>query len=425
MDVSRPPTRRVSRSSLLILSLIVLFGLLGRQFDRCLPRHLWTVSLRSQKAFLRQHLTPRRPEPHTVEAHTLATPTDGSRQIDVYACKPAWPETGPEQLYRLHTSASQPITLTLSYPATPGLDLDVFLLAHSDPEQCYGADASLSVSDLPPGDHLIVIDGYNGSAGDYALSVDCDEPPFATATPTYTPVPTATPTPTVSPTPTPTPGPTPTRPHLTYYAYLPTQGRTFPPPTPEPTTIVFQPGADGYEGVADSYLDAWANTANYANVDRMFLRQPDIMAPIIRFALTSLPSNAVVVEAKLSLWAISQSNDNPATVGLYQLNRSWNANEVTWQQATTEQTWNQPGANGVPSDRSDHPYDVQEVSQTAQWYEWDLTALVSSWLFDPASNDGLVLKAFAEPRVLYAFASADYNNPEARPKLTIRYWTRP
>ncbi len=351
--------------------------------------------------------------------------TGGDRKIDSYPypCRPDWPETGPEHFYRLQTTASQPLTLTLSHAPLPGVDLDLFLFVNGDFEQCHGADASLNIQSLPPGDHLIAVDGFNDSEGPYTLQVSCDQPPFATPTPTDTPPASATPTPTVRPTSTPTPTTTPTRVPLAYYGFFPSELRGHPQPTPQPETLTLQPSDDGYKGLADSYLNAWEISANYANVDRLLLRQPDVMFPILRFELVGLPANAHIVEATLSLWALSQSNDNVAVVDLYQLNRAWTPSQVTWQQAVQGTPWGKPGAGAVPSDRYGLPHSQQAVGEIGVWQTWDMAPLVQSWLFDPAANHGILLKAQSEARVQYAFASAEYNNPGARPKLTIRFWT--
>lgn len=349
----------------------------------------------------------------------------GVNQIETYGCRPDWPETGPEHYYELNISQTQPITLTLSHASDPDLDLDLFLLEDADPDRCYADDASLVIPALEPGQYTIVIDGYDGSQGPYVLNVECSEQPLATATPTATSIATATPTPTTSPSVTPTPTATPTRTHLTYYHYLPSQQRRYPPPTPQPTTIVLQSGVDGYDGVVDTHINAWDPQANYANLDRLRLRQTDIMAPLIRFDLSVLPANAHIVDAQLSLWSLNRSNDNSATVGAYLLNRTWHAQQATWLQATATQVWSLPGANAAPEDRNATPYVTAEVSETKHWYDWDVTALVQDWVRNPAGDNGVILKAFEIPKVQYDFASSEYNTPAARPKLTIRYWTPP
>lgn len=345
----------------------------------------------------------------------------GVRQTDVYPCRPDWSETGPEIRYRLHTSASQALTLTLTH--LPGIDLDLFLLPDGDMAHCLASDATLGLHDLPPGDHIIAIDGFAGSQGFYSLLVACNEQPFATPTPTDTPAFTPTPTPTLFPTPTSTATPTPYRPPFSYETHFPRQSLRYPPPTPQPQTIVLQPGRSGYDGLDDSYISAWEPAANYASADRLSLRQPDVMAPVLRFRLDGVPAKAHVVAARLGLWALTSSNDNPASAQLFVLNRGWNPGQVSWQQAAAGAPWQQAGANGVPQDRSGASQDQQQVVETGQWYTWDVTALIQAWLLDPSSNNGVVIKALAEPKVVYAFAAADYHNQEARPQLSISFWT--
>jgi len=351
----------------------------------------------------------------------------GVNQIETYGCKPDWPETGPEHYYELNITQSQPITLTLSHGSD--IDLDLFLLEEGDPDRCYPANASLVLPALAPGNYTISIDGYAGSQGPYALNIDCSEQPLATSTPTATPPATATPTPTTSPTATPTPTVTPTRTHLTYYSYLPSLQQRYPPPTPQPTTVVLQQGVEGYNGVVDTHINSWDSQANYANVDRLWLRQADSlenrMSPLIHFDLSDLPADAHIVEASLNLRTLTRSNGNTATAGVYLLNRSWLAEQATWLRATESQLWSVPGANASPDDRSSFPYDTVEVNELQQWYEWNITAMVQDWLQNPESNNGIILNAFAVPKVQYNFASSEYNNPQARPKLKIRYWTPP
>ena len=152
------------------------------------------------------------------------------RRIDQYPCRPDWPETGPEQLYSFQPTAAGPITITLSHPPLPNLDLDLFLLEETNPTHCYAADASLHLTSLAPGSYLIAIDSFGGDGGPFTLEVDCDSLPLATATSTATPqpTPTATPTPTITP--------TRSKSHTTA-TYPPSSNRIpFPPPSPPPSS---------------------------------------------------------------------------------------------------------------------------------------------------------------------------------------------
>lgn len=127
--------------------------------------------------------------------------TQGNHQgVSQYGCR-IWNESGPEQVYVLNTTVTQTITATLSdFP--PLIDLDVFILSDPNPSACVGVtnDTFAVVTNAPPGTYYIVVDGFEGDSGPYALDISCPlEPQQATATPTLTPTPTMTATPTVTP----------------------------------------------------------------------------------------------------------------------------------------------------------------------------------------------------------------------------------
>lgn len=101
--------------------------------------------------------------------------TDGwPARIDRYsACRPYWPERGPEAIYHLQLTNTTDLFASLFYDAA-AVDLDLFLLDGPDPADCRaGEDASLAMPSLPAGDYYLVVDGYEGSAGPYQLQIHC------------------------------------------------------------------------------------------------------------------------------------------------------------------------------------------------------------------------------------------------------------
>jgi hypothetical protein len=105
---------------------------------------------------------------------------------------PAWPETGPEDVYVLHKTVTSNLTVALE--CAPGDDLDVFLLVEPDPEAVVAqGDSSLAYTGLGPGLYYVVVDGYNGDMGPYRLSINCEGEPTPTPTNTSWPTPTNTP----------------------------------------------------------------------------------------------------------------------------------------------------------------------------------------------------------------------------------------
>ena len=108
-------------------------------------------------------------------------------QINQYACRPDWLESGPERIYALSLAAGEPVQLELIYPPQ-GPDLDIFLLSGALPSMCqaYG-DRFLSHTTNTAGLYYLVVDGYQGAIGSFELNVACPDRP--------TPTPVATPTP--------------------------------------------------------------------------------------------------------------------------------------------------------------------------------------------------------------------------------------
>lgn len=108
--------------------------------------------------------------------------------VNVYDCVSWWPETGPEKVYRLTLPEATQVDALL---AGASADLDLFLLTGASPASCvaYG-DSGLS-STVGPGSVYVVVDGFDGAAGSFHLSVWCplQPTPGPTHTPTVTPTP--------------------------------------------------------------------------------------------------------------------------------------------------------------------------------------------------------------------------------------------
>ena len=226
------------------------------------------------------------------------------------------------------------------------------------------------------------------------------------------------PTPTTVPTATSTPLPTSTkRPSATP---LPTPTGTLPTPTPgqvyTPTPI---PGAARFDPVADTYLDQWAPTTNYASSPKLIVRQGDIKAPLIRFDLTSLPPNAVIDRAILSLSVLDRTNPGQLTVTAYKVLRSWDEQQCTWQQAAEGQAWTLAGCNDPSRDRSDVVADEVTLTDVGRWYDLDLTSLVQDWVRESNTNQGLVLKGSGSASVEYGFYSSNHSSEAMRPRLMV------
>lgn len=267
------------------------------------------------------------------------------------------------------------------------------------------------------------IDG--GSDGDeYIHFVDVTKSGGAapTATPTNTPGPSPTPTPTPTYTPTATTGPSSTPTNTPTPTPTPTATATT-GPTPESTTVTFQQGADGYSGTTDVYISDYNDDANYNWDSILVVRSTDITASLLRFEVSSIPSNATVLSATLQLYTTGQSNSAWMCARPYAVLRPWVDSQATWNRATSSELWATPGCNGLGTDRESTGAEEVWLKYSNTWYSFDVTDMVQSWVLDPDNNFGLVMKSTCNmaESVEYRMAAANHSSTGARPKLVVEY----
>jgi dienelactone hydrolase len=188
-------------------------------------------------------------------------------------------------------------------------------------------------------------------------------------------------------------------------------------------TLTLQEGVAGYSGTRDAYLDGWTPSGGFGGAPQVRLRAPNVRNGLFRFDLSSVPPQALangVRGAALSLYTGSRSNNNPSEINAYPVNRTWIEGQTTWQQAVAGQSWSQPGANGVPGDRSGTPLDSRLFDAVTVRRGFDVTSAVVGWLANPASNLGLLLRG-DDPDVEYAVSSRENSVVDQRPRLLIVY----
>jgi len=227
---------------------------------------------------------------------------------------------------------------------------------------------------------------------------------YVVGTPTPTPYYTRTATPTLTRTPTLTVAPSAT-------------------PLPISGEYTFQRELEGYEGVADSNISGWDPDANDSHWSTLVVRQGGVIESLLRFDLQGLPQDSLVEKAVFGLYCTGRSNDNPMTVEVYAMNRSWKSQEATWLQASDEWLWHEPGASGAGSDRDVLPLATQVVTEVGARYMFDVTRAVRGWVEEPWTNTGFIVRGSGDVSVEYRFASSDYTSPSKRPWLYVYYRT--
>ena len=191
------------------------------------------------------------------------------------------------------------------------------------------------------------------------------------------------------------------------------------------TTIVLQP--DSLQG-KDAYISNWA-VGNYQNLNFGNSIEFDGIAwtangsgytsrSMIDFSLSSIPSTATIINAKLSLYhnpnssqsgGLHQSLSGPNDSRIERITSAWNEFTVTWntQPATT-------GQNAA--------YLPQSASGTQDFMNIDVTALVQDIFANQPSSFGMMLRLNDENYYRsVVFCSTDYADQLKHPKLEITY----
>ncbi|HNP89026.1 MAG TPA: DNRLRE domain-containing protein [Candidatus Woesebacteria bacterium] len=209
----------------------------------------------------------------------------------------------------------------------------------------------------------------------------CLVPTVATGTTTPTRVPTSSPTPTIIPTPN---------------APSPTSG-----PISGPIIKDFSSVADTF--IYNSAASENSNFGSQGNLRTSFWSSTDIRQSLIKFELSEIPVSANVTSAILSLESVAWGGKG-TTVSLYKLLQDWDELTVTWKNKPNQDTLLLGSFN------------VTSLGK----HQLNLTPIVQSWINNPNTNKGLLLKIEVKGFDLY-FASRENNNLTKRPKLTVTY----
>jgi hypothetical protein len=154
---------------------------------------------------------------------------------------------------------------------------------------------------------------------------------------------------------------------------------------------VFQDGQklDGvtYSGTSDARIDGVTPTTNLGGDAVCAIKggnQP--RSCLLRWDLSSLPSTARILGACVEL-----TIDDPSvrSFDAFELERAWSETDTTWNSASSESSWDRPGAQA----RTDRGRNV--VAQIPQHSAGSITIplavpLVQKWVTTPAENNGVV-----------------------------------
>ena len=159
---------------------------------------------------------------------------------------------------------------------------------------------------------------------------------------------------------------------------------------------------------ADAYVDEANPNNNYGSASTLDIGEDsngndDYI--YIRFDLSGIPSDAVIVSAELKLYAKEGIADGK-TVKIYRVLGDWSETGITWS--------NKP-------DNAANETDSAAIPSTNNWMVLDVTGDVEGFVNGSFSNYGWVIKCVDCSAVVKNFASREYSDASKRPKLVVEY----
>jgi len=131
----------------------------------------------------------------------------------------------------------------------------------------------------------------------------------------------------------------------------------------------------------------------------------------LQFDLSSIPEEAVITEANLSLYQNNFWGSQDFAIGLYRVYEPWEESTITWDSRPTV------------SPQINSPQTVS--SGYTGWVTWEgLAELVEGWIGEDFYNYGILLQDTDEitaDSTAYFCTSENINIPSCSPKLEIKY----
>lgn len=202
-----------------------------------------------------------------------------------------------------------------------------------------------------------------------------------------------------------------------------------------PPTITIETTTVSYPyDVLDTHISASAVTSsiqnvNYNSSNYLYVGKSSdgiTRRSLIRFDTSSIPSNAVITNAKLRIWkATSPGNPSSGTMHAYKISefKPWDLITATWNRRTGLDGWSGGGlVSGDDYEATSSGNVVISGSTVATDYSDIIlnNATVQAWVTNSSKNNGLLLKMISETvNNQFAFISSNVNS--RTPQLVVSY----
>ena len=140
---------------------------------------------------------------------------------------------------------------------------------------------------------------------------------------------------------------------------------------------------------------------------------------LLHFSITSLPTDAIITQAKLKLY-LSYSDSDSQTIWAYRLAQTeWDERSVSWNNYKTNQAWTNPGGDFTTTNGTFTSVDTT----LGQWYEWDVKDITVYAFSNLDKQVHLLLKYKNETGSKNMKAFNSIGQDPNKPKLEISYYT--
>jgi hypothetical protein len=188
---------------------------------------------------------------------------------------------------------------------------------------------------------------------------------------------------------------------------------------PDPVTVSFQDGINGYDGTRDTKLLSNEADTNFGSDTRLELDGGPDETSLLYWDLAAIPGGSTVQSVDIT---INITEISGASYEIYDVKQAWKEDEATWNIFASGQGWQVPGASG-DSDKGNTPFGYPDGNNTGL-ATFSLNAagvaMVQSWIDDPSTNHGFILQDYSAGNSM-DFTSRETATIAERPKITITY----
>jgi hypothetical protein len=220
----------------------------------------------------------------------------------------------------------------------------------------------------------------------------------------------------------PIPGTTPTPTKTPIPALTPTRTATSSAPPSPAITVTLQQGLNGYSGADDTSIYKYDPDMSYSGDTTLKVGQKQQWAALLRFDLSSIPSNAVITRATLQIYATGWGGTDVG-MNAYTILRSTTLRQATWNQAQIGNPWAVGGCDSTITDRRANAESGVMTSGFWKWSIFSVTPAVQEWVSGSLANNGFLVRApWLKYTDSFSFASSEHSDLASRPRLVVTYY---